>query len=240
MIVLKRIYILVLSVLFCVSAVSASLLVNSDITATAVSSGYISNNYPTIVIDAGHGGEDGGAVSELGSLEKDINLDICLTLEKLLMQSGFNTKMIRTTDTSVHDESAQTTRERKVSDIHNRVEAANSDSNNILISIHQNHFSESQYFGTQVFYSKNNANSQILAENIRTAVTSLLQPENTRKCKESTDVYLLDNATVPAVIVECGFLSNPDEAYLLSKEDYRDSMSYSVYLGVLEYIYLNY
>lgn len=240
MIVLKRIYILVLSVLFCISIISVSLLVNSNIKVTAVSSGYISNSFPTVVIDAGHGGEDGGAVSELGSLEKDINLDICITLEKLLLQSGFNTKMIRSTDVSVHDEDAETTRQRKVSDIHNRVEAANSDSNNILVSVHQNHFSESKYFGTQVFYSKNNANSQILAENIRTAVTSLLQPENTRKSKESTDVYLLDNATVPAVIVECGFLSNPDEAYLLSQEDYRDDMAYSIYLGILEYIYLNY
>lgn len=240
MIVLKRIYILILSVLLCVCAVSVSFIANLDIKATAVSSSYISSNYPTVVIDAGHGGEDGGAVSELGSLEKDINLDICLTLEKLLIQSGVNTEMIRTTDTSVHDESAQTTRERKVSDIHNRVETANSDSNNILVSIHQNHFSESQYFGTQVFYSRNHANSQVLAENIRTAVTSLLQPENTRKCKQSSDVYLLDNTTVPAVIVECGFLSNPDEAYLLSQEDYRDSMAYSIYLGILEYIYLNY
>lgn len=240
MIVLKRIYILVLSVLFCISIISVSLLVNSNIKVTAVSSGYISNSFPTVVIDAGHGGEDGGAVSELGSLEKDINLDICLTLEKLLLQSGFNTKMIRSADVSVHDEDAETTRQRKVSDIHNRVEAANSDSNNILVSVHQNHFSESKYFGTQVFYSKNNANSQILAENIRTAVTSLLQPENTRKCKESTDVYLLDNATIPAVIVECGFLSNPDEAYLLSQEGYRDDMAYSIYLGILEYIYLNY
>lgn len=240
MIVLKRIYILILLAFFCVSAVSVGVLANLDIKATAVSSGYISNNYPTVVIDAGHGGEDGGAVSQLGSLEKDINLDICLTLEKLLVQGGYNTKMIRNTDVSVHDEDAETTRQRKVSDIHNRVEAANSDRNNILVSIHQNHFSESKYFGTQVFYSRNNANSQVLAENIRTAVTSLLQPENTRKCKESSDVYLLDNTTVPAVIIECGFLSNPDEAYLLSQEDYRDSMAYSIYLGIVEYIYLNY
>lgn len=240
MIILKRVYIIILLAVFLISAITVSRITNSDVNITAVASNTISKAYPTIVLDSGHGGEDGGATSQLGDLEKDINLDICITLEKLLKQGGYNTVMIRTTDTSVHDEDASTTRERKVSDIHNRVETANSSNNNILVSIHQNHFSESKYFGTQVFYSRNNPLSQILAENIRTAVTSLLQPENTRKCKESSDVYLLDNATVPAVIVECGFLSNPDEAYLLSKEDYRDNMAYSIYLGIVEYIYLNY
>ncbi|MBQ2687694.1 MAG: N-acetylmuramoyl-L-alanine amidase [Clostridia bacterium] len=237
---MKRIYILLLSSFLCIFIVSMCLTDNFDDSKTVVSSENISKRYPTIVLDSGHGGEDGGATSLLGDYEKDINLDICLTLEKLLIQGGYNVKTIRNTDISVHDDSAKTTRERKVSDIHNRVKIANSDKNNILVSIHQNHFSESKYFGTQVFYSKNSANSQILAENIREAVTSLLQPENTRKCKESSDVYLLDNVTVPAVIVECGFLSNYDEAYLLSKADYRDNMAYSIYLGIVEYIYLNY
>jgi len=237
---MKRIYICILAIILGVSAVCVCTIVGSENSASAVSTYSLSNNYPTVVIDAGHGGEDGGTTSLLGDFEKDINLDICLTLEKLLVQGGYNVKMIRDTDVSIHDSDAATTRERKVSDIHNRVEVANSNSNNILVSVHQNHFTESKYFGTQVFYSRNHANSQVLAENIRTAVTTLLQPENTRKCKQSSDVYLLDNTTVPAVIVECGFLSNPDEAYLLSQADYRDSIAYSVYLGIVEYIFLNY
>lgn len=239
MITLKRIYILILAAVFVVSVVSINIYNNTNLNVSALSSGDINKSYPTIVIDAGHGGEDGGASSANGHLEKDINLDIALTLEKLLLQGGYKVKMIRTSDVSVHNPEASTTRERKVTDIHNRVETANSDQNNILISIHQNHFSESKYFGTQVFYSKNNFNSQLLAENIRTAVTSLLQPDNTRKTKESSNVYLLDNVSVPAVIVECGFLSNPDEAYLLSLEEYRDNIAYSIYLGISEYIYLN-
>lgn len=239
MIDLKRIYILILAAIFVVSVVSINIYNNTNLNVSALSSGDINKSYPTIVIDAGHGGEDGGASSANGHLEKDINLDIALTLEKLLLQGGYKVKMIRTSDVSVHNPEASTTRDRKVSDIHNRVETANSDQNNILISIHQNHFSESKYFGTQVFYSKNNFNSQLLAENIRTAVTSLLQPDNTRKIKESSNVYLLDNVSVPAVIVECGFLSNPDEAYLLSLEEYRDNIAYSIYLGISEYIYLN-
>ena len=237
---MKRIYIFILIVLLFVSTVSISLVVNITPDSVIMSSADLSKNYPIIVLDAGHGGEDGGASSANGNLEKDINLDIALTLEKLLLQSGYKVKMIRNTDTSVHNPEASTTRERKVTDIRNRVKTVNSDKNNILISIHQNHFSESKYFGTQVFYSKNHLNSQILAENIRKAVTSLLQPDNTRKTKESSNVFLLDNISAPGVIVECGFLSNPDEAYLLSHEDYRDNMAYCIYLGIVEYIYLNY
>lgn len=228
-----------LVILFC-SAVGVRAMSESDLPALVSSGKYVNNNYPTIILDSGHGGEDGGASSESGVLEKDINLDICLTLQRLLEQGGYNTEMIRNTDVSIHDESASTTRERKVSDIHNRVKIANSKSSNILVSIHQNHFTDSKYFGTQVFYSKNNASSQDLAENIRVAVTSLMQPENQRKCKQSSNVYLLDNVNVPAVIVECGFLSNPHEAELLSREDYRDNMAYSIYLGIVEFIYLNY
>lgn len=237
---MKSKYILILSVILCITLSVTGYLAFNDEYISAVSNSYVGKAYPTVVIDAGHGGEDGGAVSLLGEVEKDINLDICLTLEKLLIQGGYKTVMTRTNDTSIHNETASTTRERKVSDIHNRVKIANSSNNNILISIHQNHFSDSQYFGAQVFYSGKSANCQILAENIRNAVTSLLQPQNTRKCKESTGVYLMDNISVPGVIVECGFISNYDEAYLLSQEDYRDAMAYSIYLGIVEYIYLNY
>lgn len=238
---MKRIYILSLIVILCFSVFSVSLIVNNNLNTSALSSVEIlSKNYPTIILDAGHGGEDGGASSTRGDLEKDINLDIALVLEKMLIQGGYKVKMIRTTDESVHNPEASTTRERKVSDIHNRVKVADSDNNNILVSIHQNHFSESKYFGTQIFYSKKHLNSQILAENIRKAVTSLLQPENTRKIKEASNVYLMDNISVPGVIVECGFLSNPDEAYLLSQIDYRESIAYCIYLGIVEYIYLNY
>ena len=239
-IVLKRIYICILALIILVTGIFAGVIANQKINATIVSSNYLSKHYPTIIVDAGHGGEDGGASSESGQLEKNINLDISLTLEKLLKQGGYNVKMIRSSDISIHNSNAKTTRERKVSDIQNRVKITNSDKNNILISIHQNHFSESQYFGTQVFYSKNNENSPILAESIRTAVTSLLQPDNNRKCKESSNVYLLDHANVPAVIVECGFLSNPDEAHKLSQNDYKNNLAYTIYLGIVEYIFLNY
>lgn len=226
-------------IVLCVCGVLTGIIANHNL-AAPVSSAYMSKNYPTIIIDAGHGGEDGGASSAAGILEKDINLDICLTLEKMLVQGGYNVVMTRKDDSSIHDVDADTTRERKVSDIQNRVEITNSDSKNILVSVHQNHFSESQYFGTQVFYSKNNVLSSVLAENIRTAVNCLLQPDNNRKCKAADNVYLLDHANVPAVIVECGFLSNPDEAYKLSQNEYKNNLAYAIYLGIVEYIFINY
>ena len=238
-IIMKKAYITVLSILLCL-LIGSILLVSSRYksSATKVVNAENQTTLPTIIIDAGHGGEDSGALSANGTAEKDVNLDISLTLDKLLKTSGFNTVMIRTDDTSIHNPDASTTRERTVSDIHNRVNISNSDKNNILISIHQNHFSDSKYSGAQMFYSKNNYNSRNLAECIKGSVTGLLQNSNTRECKESSGVYLLDNVTVPAVIVECGFLSNTQEAELLSTAEYRDNMAYSVYLGIMEYSYL--
>ncbi|MBQ4105541.1 MAG: N-acetylmuramoyl-L-alanine amidase [Clostridia bacterium] len=196
---------------------------------------------PTIIIDAGHGGEDGGAESPGGLLEKDINLDIALHLQKLFIQSGFDVKMTRCDDNAIYDDDAKTLREKKVSDLHNRTEILNSSQNNILISIHQNKFEQSQYSGTQVFYSKNNPESASLAEYIRVAVKGLLQPNNERECKVATNsIYLLDNATVPAVLVECGFLSNPQEEQLLQSDEYKKCMAFTIYSGFLEYYYLNY
>lgn len=191
---------------------------------------------PTIVIDAGHGGEDGGAVTENGVLEKDINLDIALKLRKMFTQNDFDVIMIREDDISIYDENAETLKEKKKSDMYNRLELFNSNENNIVISIHQNKFSDSQYSGTQVFYSKNNPKSVILAECIKNSVVGLLQPDNTRQCKPADkNIFLLHNSTSAAVIVECGFLSNPQEAQLLNNDTYRNEMAFSIYMGFLEF-----
>lgn len=199
------------------------------------------NSKPVVVIDAGHGGEDGGATSQNGLLEKDVNLHIALTLQKLFLQSGFDVTMTRTDDKSIYSSDADTLREKKVSDIHNRADIANSSSENILISIHQNKFEQSKYSGTQVFYSDNNALSSSLAESIRLSVTGLLQSNNTRQCKSSTDnIYIMKNATVPAVLVECGFLSNPQEEALLMTDIYRNQLAFSIFSGFIEFYYQHY
>ena len=191
---------------------------------------------PVIVIDAGHGGEDGGA-SANGLLEKDINLSIALKLRDMLTISGYKVIMTRDSDVSVYDSTADTTREKKVSDLKNRAEMINSSQNNILVSIHQNKFEQSQYFGTQMFYSKNDPKSAVLAEELRKSVTEMLQPDNKRELKHAdSNIYILDKAQVPAVIVECGFLSNEEEAKKLADSDYQQKMAFAIYSGILGYM----
>lgn len=188
-----------------------------------------------IIIDSGHGGEDGGAVSDDGILEKDINLEISRKLSDTMKILGFDVKETRKEDTSLDTESS-TIRERKVADMKKRLEIFNENTNNVVISIHQNKFTESKYSGTQIFYSPNNADSALLAENIKNSVVAILQPENTRECKKADkNIYLLKNATVPAVIVECGFISNHAELQKLIDKNYQKELSYSITIGYINY-----
>ena len=229
----KTIYLMILAVIlitFCLVMYSAF----SNITARTDSDSM--EQQPMIVIDAGHGGEDGGAEVD-GVLEKDINLSIAGKLSEILRLCGCRVTEIRDEDISVYDSDAQTLREKKVSDLKRRVKIANENDNNILVSIHQNKFDNSAYSGAQLFYSSNHNDSQVLAESIRSAITSLLQKDNTRELKPAgSDIYLLDHAEVPAVIVECGFLSNQQERSKLMDDDYQNEMAYAVAMGVLEYI----
>lgn len=189
-----------------------------------------------VIIDAGHGGEDGGAVDN-GILEKNINLSIAQKLEDMLTAAGCTVIMTRDSDIAIYDSDSSTIREKKVSDMHNRLDIANSSPNNILLSIHQNKFTQPQYSGTQVFYSKNNPKSAVLAESLRKSITGLLQPENKRELKAAdSSVFILNNAEVPAVIIECGFLSNQEEAQKLNDEKYQTEMAFAIMCGYLDYL----
>lgn len=192
-------------------------------------------NVPTVVIDAGHGGEDGGAVNSDGVLEKDINLDISLKTADLLNFLGFDVKMTRTDDNALSGDE-QTVHARKVADMNKRLEIYNSSDNNVVISIHQNKFEQAKYHGTQVFYSPNNDDSKTLAESIKFTVKKLLQPDNERECKKAdSGIYLLKNAKSPAIIVECGFISNNEECNNLLNEIYQKQMSFAIVSGFLDY-----
>lgn len=195
---------------------------------------------PTIIIDAGHGGEDSGAMSNDNNiLEKNINLNISLILKDLLLSNGFDVIMTRETDTSLHD--SDITNHKKQSDLKNRVDVFNSSQNNIGISIHQNKFTQEKYSGTQIFYSSYCEESSALAEKVKSSVVSLLQPDNQRECKiAGSEIYILDNARIPAIMVECGFLSNETEAQKLNDKNYQSQLAYCIYLGFLEYYYTNY
>ncbi|MCQ4021675.1 MULTISPECIES: N-acetylmuramoyl-L-alanine amidase [unclassified Ruminococcus] len=190
----------------------------------------------TVVIDSGHGGEDGGAVAPDGTLEKDINLSIALKLKKLFEKNGIKVVTTRDEDISICDEGLDTLKQRKKSDMKNRLEIFNSSPDNVIISIHQNKFTQSKYSGTQIFYSKNNLLSFDLAQCIKSAVVSELQPDNTRECKSADkNIYLLYNATNPAVIVECGFLSNSNELELLKNDEYQSKLAKAIFDGFMKY-----
>lgn len=181
----------------------------------------VSENTHTVIIDAGHGGEDGGAVNDNNVVEKDLNLQISVKLADMLTLFGYKTEQIRTEDKSVYTQ-GENVRQRKVSDMKNRLSVFNSNPENVVISIHQNKFTESKYSGTQVFYSPNNPQSADLAESIRQSVKTMLQPDNERECKKADkSIYLLKNATVPAVICECGFISNESECAKLQDDTYQ-------------------
>ena len=221
----------------CAVVISALLIFGIDIVYTNATAKEAENALPVIIIDAGHGGEDGGAQSSSGILEKNINLSISKKLEALFDSFGFKTVSVRDDDKLIYDSSCGTMREKKVSDIHNRMSLMLSYPNSIFISIHQNHFSESKYYGAQVFYSKNNPESELIADSIQKSIVNKLQNKNERKIKPSgTEIYLLYHATTPAVMVECGFLSNGGEAQLLNDENYQKKLAAAIFGGVTEYL----
>lgn len=176
-----------------------------------------------IVIDAGHGGEDGGAVSCTGAHESEINLQIALRLDALMHLLGYETKMIRTTDVSVYTQ-GNTIAARKASDLRNRVRMVNETENGLLVSIHQNLFAESRYSGAQVFYNGVDT-AKDLAQALQTAFLATLNPDSNRRIKPADGVYLMQNAQKPAILVECGFLSNPEEEAALRTGEYQKKIA---------------
>ena len=186
---------------------------------------------PVVVIDAGHGGQDGGAVGADGTAEKDLNLDIARRLSEFFEVSGYEVVMTRTEDVSLGAEGFD-----KVKDMKARLQLVRDNPDCLFISIHLNKFTQSRYWGAQVFYSSNNPESQLLAESIQRSIQTRLQPDNSRAVKVGdSNSYLLKNAEPPAVIVECGFLSNAEELALLKTEEYRAKVAYCLYLGAMEF-----
>lgn len=190
---------------------------------------------PVIIIDAGHGGFDGGAVGTDGIEEKTINLSISKKLAQLAELYGYEVIMVREDDVAVNDENLKSTRSKKVSDLHNRLALADKNPQALFISIHQNKFPQAQSWGTQVFYSKNNPRSEQLAQCIQNNVHTILQPDNDRQIKPAEkNLYILYNIKNPAVIVECGFLSNAQECARLQDEEYQQKLAFVILQSLVE------
>lgn len=177
------------------------------------------------ILDAGHGGEDGGAVSLTGVPESRINLAIVLKLRDILGLYGVDPVVLREEDVSLHDSEADTLREKKRSDLKNRAAAVEEVEGGTLLSIHQNTYPGSRYHGTHVFYAPTES-SRSLAEHFQNSIKAALQPDNERAVKQIPDtVYIMNHVTCPAVLIECGFLTNPEEEALLRDEDYQRKLS---------------
>ena len=190
----------------------------------------------TVILDAGHGGEDGGAVGVNGALEKELNLAIAKKIGILLEEQGVRVIYTRTEDTLLYGAAGDIPGHRKEYDLKNRLAVAEKNPGALFVSIHMNSFSVPKYSGLQVYYAETEG-SRSLANAIQEKVCQTIQKENTRKTKAAgSHIYLLEHAVGRAVLVECGFLSNPEEAARLTREDYQGELSFSIFCGIMEYI----
>lgn len=191
----------------------------------------------TIVIDAGHGKPDEGAQSSNGTTEAETNLKIALKLQNLLEQSGSSVVLTRSDENAIYDIDSKTLRQKKISDIHNRVKIGNESSADIFVSIHLNKIPQQQYDGWQTFYNAQSAEGQKLAVSIQNNLNDAIQKENNRVAKSIDNVYIVKHVEIPLTIVECGFLSNPDEEKLLLEDEYQNRLAWGIYNGIIDYFY---
>lgn len=192
----------------------------------------------TIVLDAGHRAEktEGPSLGN-GTTEASTNLKITLKVQNLLEQSGCHVILTRSDDNAIYDMDKQTLKQKKVSDIKNRVKIGNESSADIFVSIHLNKIPQSQYYGWQTFYQDGNEQSQKLATCIQNNLNNSIQKENKRVPLKLDNVYIMKNVEIPTSIVECGFLSNPEEEKQLLQEEYQDQLAWGIYTGIIAYFY---
>lgn len=186
-----------------------------------------------VVVDAGHGGIDGGAIGRNGTIEKNINLEIAKKLKGYIESHGDTCIMIREVDEGLY--SYETKKGRKAEDLKNRKQIIKENKADIFISIHLNYFPDSRYYGAQTFYPTNDLESEKLAKSIQAQLIKVLDRNNNRVAKPSNTYYIIKDNGISSVIVECGFLSNPEEEYLLNQEEYQNKVAWAIYCGILDY-----
>lgn len=188
----------------------------------------------------GHGFPDGGATSTSGIKESDINLEVAKLLEEELVKLGYEVIMTRRDENNIADSDKQSTiRKMKVSDINNRIEIVNNSNADMLISIHMNKFSEEKYYGWQTFYKKDSELSKVLANKIQKEISNNIDRENKRMELPIDNVKLVDKSEIPAVIVECGFLSNHEDIRLLQTKEYKMQIVNGIIGGIEEFYNIN-
>ena len=191
----------------------------------------------TIILDAGHGIPDEGAQSSNGTTEAKTNLKIALKLQNLLEQSGSIVILTRSDENAIYDLDSKTLKQKKVSDIHNRVKIGNESSGDIFVSIHLNKIPQSQYYGWQTFFKKESTEGKRLAESIQASLNNSIDKPNNRVAKTIENIYIIKHIEIPTTIVECGFLSNPEEEKQLLDNEYQDRIAWGIYNGIINYFY---
>jgi len=180
---------------------------------------------------------DEGAESRNGTTEAQTNLKIALKLQSLLEQSGATVILTRSDENAIYDLDSKTLKQKKISDIHNRVKIGNESSADIFVSIHLNKIPQQQYSGWQTFFQEGNQNSINLAKSIQTNLNDSIQKENKRVAMKINNIYIMKHVEIPATIVECGFLSNEEEEKLLLNDEYQDRLAWGIYNGIMDYFY---
>ena len=193
----------------------------------------------TVILDAGHGLPDSGASSNNGVTESSINLKITMKVKKLLEDVGANVILTRSDENGIYDSNASTIKQQKISDLKKRVEIGNNSNADIFVSIHLNKIQQSQYYGWQTFYKNGNIKSENLAKSIQLKLNETIQKENNREAHSISDVYIVEHINIPLSIVECGFLSNPEEELLLQQDNYQNKLAIGIFLGIVDYFGLS-
>ncbi len=189
----------------------------------------------TVVLDAGHGVPDEGAESSNGITEAETNLKITLKVQNLLEQSGCTVILTRSDENAIYDLDSTTLRQKKISDIRNRVKIGNESSADIFVSIHLNKIPQQQYYGWQCFYKDGNEQSNKLAKKLQENLNKSIQKENNRVAMKIDNIYIIKHVEIPISIVECGFLSNPEEEKQLLDDAYQNRLAWGIYSGIIEY-----
>lgn len=228
----RRYFSLIFLGLVCFACVLCSDTVIKRVKSTLSGRGILDEKY-TIVIDAGHGGFDPGKIGINNSLEKNINLSIAIMVKELLELNDIKVVMTREDDNGLYSSSD---RNKKNADLKKRVEIIDEINPSLVVSIHQNSYSDSKIKGAQVFYHKKSNEGKTLAETLQTQLVDSLDKTNHRIAKSNESYYMLKKTECPLVIVECGFLSNPTEAELLISEEYQQKVAWAIHLGIIQYI----
>lgn len=237
MIILNKKRILLVSSFLCL-AVLAFMIQKAD-TNKSVQTVALPVSNKVIIIDAGHGKPDEGAQSSNGTTEAETNLKIALKVQNLLEQSGSTVILTRSDESAIYNLDSKTLKQKKISDIHNRVKIGNESSADIFVSIHLNKIPQQQYYGWQCFYQEKSEQSIKLAKSIQTNLNESIQKENKREAMKLDNVYIMKHIEIPTSIVECGFLSNEEEEKQLLEDSYQDRLAWGIYNGIIDYFFTN-